>query len=97
MNSDEVNIKQVNHQTRSCQYHKPPAKSKTESQPQVSIEPLSSSNGTLQIPSPKVEVIPKIPKGPLCWNTTSIKVAHTYSIVNDLVQYLFAMSMMEVL
>lgn len=97
MNFDEVNIEQVNLQTQSCKYDKPPSKSATESQPKVSIEPLQTPNSTLQIPQPKFEVTPKIPKGSLHRNATSSKATNIYSIVDDLVQSPTTMSMLEVL
>jgi len=97
MNYDDVNTEQVNFQTQSRQYPNPFANFVIESQPKVSTQPLSSSNGTLQIPQMKVEVILKIPKGLLHQNTASTKVAHTYSIVDDLAQSPAAMSTLEVL
>lgn len=62
MNFDDANTKQVNLQNRSHQYDKPHANLVNESQHQVSIKPMSSSNGALQIPPPKVEVIPQDPQ-----------------------------------
>lgn len=97
INFKEVKTKQVNLQTWSHQYNKPPAKLVTDSHPKVSIEPLLSPNGTLQIPPPKIEVPPKIPKGPLHRNVSSSKAALTYNIVDDLVQSLISMSMLEFL
>jgi len=67
------------------------------SHPHVSSKPIASSNGTLQIPQSKVEVIAKIPKGPLCQNVASAKSTHTYNIVDDLAQSHATMSMLEVL
>jgi len=52
MNSKEVNTKQVNLQTQLHQYDKAPTKSVIESRTKVFTEPLSSPNGTLQIPLP---------------------------------------------
>jgi len=54
-------------------------------------------NDLLQIPQPKVEAIPKIPKGPLRCNATSNQVSHTHSIVDNLAQLPVAMPMLEVL
>jgi len=54
-------------------------------------------NGQLHIPQPKVEAIPKIPKGPLGHNMTPNQVSHTYNIVDNLVQSPPAMSTLEVL
>lgn len=85
MNFDEVNTEQVDLKTRLCQYDKPSAKSTTESQPKFYTKPLSLPNGTLQIPQPKVKVIPKIHKVLLHRNFACAKVSHTYSIVDDLV------------
>ena len=65
MNSDPSPTVDLHLQTRSCQYPKPPAPSASESPSSGSTESLSTSNGPLHIPQPKVEVHPKIPKGPL--------------------------------
>ena len=54
-------------------------------------------NGPLKIPQPRAEVHTKIPKGPLRRNDASGKVAHSYSIVDDLGQSLAAISMLELL
>ena len=86
MNSDQPFHIDLNLQTRSCQYPKPPALSVPESPSSGSTKPLSTSNGPLHIPQPKVEVHTKIPKGPLHRNAASGRAAHSYSIVDDLVQ-----------
>ena len=65
--------------------------------PSVSIEPLSTPNGPLQIPQPKVEVHTRIPNGPLHLNVASGKAAHSYSIVDDLAQSPAAISTLELL
>lgn len=92
MNSEDINL-----QTHSYQYDNFPDTSTTDSQPKSSTEPLSSPNGTLQIPRLKVKVHPKITKGPLHRNVGSSKATHTYSIIYDLVQSPTSMSMLEVL
>lgn len=92
-----MDSEEMNHQTWSCQYDNPPTKSTNEYQPKSSNESLSSPNGTLHIPPPKVDVPHKIPKGPLCRNVSSSKASRTYSIVDDLEQSLATMSTMEVL
>ena len=56
-----------------------------------------SSNGTLHVTPPNVEVIPKIPKAPLRKNFSYNKSAHTYSIVDELEQSPASMSRLEVL
>ena len=66
MNSDPSPTIDLNLQTRSRQYPKPSTQSPSESPSSGSTEPLSTSNGPLHIPQPKVEVHTKIPKGPLC-------------------------------
>ena len=65
MNSDQPITIDLNLQTRSRQYTKPPAPSTPESPSSSSTEPLSTTNGPLHIPQPKAEVHTKIPKGPL--------------------------------
>ena len=97
VNSNEVNPSNINLQTRLCQYDKTSNLSATESKTKVSVEPLMAPNGLLQIPQPKFEAIPKIPKGTLCHNAVSNRVCHTYSIVENLAQSLASMSMLEVL
>ena len=56
-----------------------------------------TSNGPLHIPSPKVEVHTKIPKGPLCRNAASDRAAHSFSIVDELAQSSVTISMLELL
>ena len=97
MNSNKVNTFDVNLQTWSCQYEKPSTSSATNTKTKEYTEPLTTPNGPLQIPQPKFESIPKIPKGPLCCNAASNRATHTYSIVDDLAQSPIAMSMLEVL
>jgi len=97
MNFDEVNTSDINLQTQLRQYDKPSTSSATKSKTKASTKPLTRPNGLLEIPQPKVEAISKILKGPLCHNTTSNRVSHTYSIVDDLAQSLAAMSNLEVL
>ena len=65
MNSDQPITVDLNLQTRSCQYNKPPAMSATETPSSEPTEPLSTPNGPLLILKPKAEVHTKIPKGPL--------------------------------
>ena len=72
MNSAPPLTVDLNLQTRSHQYPKPPAQSAPEPPSSGSTEPLSTSSGPLHIPQPKVEVHTKIPKGPLCRNATSV-------------------------
>ena len=62
-----------------------------------STEPLSTSNGPLHIPQPKVEVHTKIPKGQLCQNAASGQATNSYSIVDDLAQSLASISTRELL
>ena len=81
----------------SRQYDKTSTSFPTESKTKASAEPLTTTNGLLQIPQPKVEAIPNIPKGPLCCNVTSNRAAHIYSIVDDLAQSLASMLTLEVL
>ena len=71
MNSDQPLPIDLNLQTWSRQYPKPPALSVTESPYSGPTEPLSTPNGPLQIPPPKAEVHTKIPKGPLRRNGAS--------------------------
>ena len=97
MNSDRPPTIDINLQTRSRQYNKPPTTSVPEPPPSVSTEPLSTPNGPLQIPQPKVEVCTKIPKGPLRRNVSSRKAIHSYSIIDDLAQSPTAISMLEIL
>ena len=80
-----------------CQYDKLSTSPATKSKTKASIEPLTKSNGLLQIPQPKVEAIPNTPKGPLSRNAASNRAAHTYNIVDDLAQSPIAMSTLEVL
>ena len=86
MNSDQPITIDLNLQTRSRQYNKPPATSAPKPPSLGSTEPLSTTNGPLQIPKPKAEVHTKILKGPLCQNVSSCKAAHSYSILDDLAQ-----------
>lgn len=97
MNIDEVNPFDINLQTQSHQYDKPSTSSATDSKIKSSTKPLTTPNGPLHIPQPKFEAIPKIPKGPLCRSVASNQVAHTYNIVDDLVQSPVAMLRLEVL
>ena len=97
MNSDPPLTVDLNLQTRSRQYPTPPAQSSPESPSSSSKEPLSTTNGPLHIPQPKVEVHTKIPKGPLCRNAASGRATHSYSIVDDLAQSPAAISMLELL
>ena len=97
MNSDQPVIVDLNLQTRSRQYTKPPITSVPEPPPLVSTEPLSTPNGPLQITQPKAEVHTKILKGPLRRNVASGKASHSYSIVDDLVQSPTTISMLELL
>ena len=71
MNSDPSPTVDLHLQTRSRQYPKPPAQSAPESPSSGPTKPLSTSNGPLHIPQPKVEVHTKIPKGPLRRNAAS--------------------------
>ena len=50
MKSDQPSTVDINLQTQSRQYNKPPATSVPEPSPSVSTEPLSTPNGPLQIP-----------------------------------------------
>ena len=68
-----------------------------ESPSPVSTEPLSTTNGPLQIPLPKNEVHTKIPKGPLRQNAAFGKATHSYSIVDDLAQSPATISKLELL
>ena len=97
MTSDPSPTVDLHLQTRSRQYPKPPAHSAPESSSSGSTEPLSTSNGPLHIPQPKVEVHPKIPKGPLHRNAASGRAAHSYIIVDDLAQSPAAISTLELL
>ena len=97
MNSDSSPIIALNLQTRSHQYPKPPAQSTSESPSSGSTEPLSTSNGPLHIPQPKVEVHTNIPKGPLRRNAALGRAAHSYNIVDDLAQSPTAISTLELL
>ena len=97
MNSAPPLTVDLNLQTRSRQYPKPPAQSASEHPSSGSIEPLSSPSGPLHIPQPKVEVHTKIPKGPLRRNAASGRAAHLYSIVDDLAQSPAAISTLELL
>ena len=97
MNSDPSPTVTLHLQTWSRQYPKPPAQSAPESPSSGSTEPLSTSNGPLHIPQPKVEVHTKIPKGPLRRNAASGRAAHSYSIVDDLAQSPAAISTLELL
>jgi len=97
MNSDEVNPSNINLQTQSRQYDKPSTSSAIESKRKVPTKPLMTPNGPSQIPQPKVETIPKIPKGPLHCNEASNRVSHTHSVVDDLPQSPNTMSTLEVL
>lgn len=95
MKSDQPSTLDLNLQTRSRQYNKPPATPVSEPPPSVSTKPLSTPKGPLQIPQPRVEFHTKIPKGPLLGNAASGKAAHFYSIVDDLAQSVTAISMLE--
>ena len=97
MNSDQPLTVDLNLQTRSPQYPKPLAPSVPKSPSLGSTEPLSTSNGPLHIPQPKVEVHTNIPKGPLRQNAASSQAAHLYSIVDDLAQSPAAISTLELL
>ena len=65
MNSDQPNTIDLNIQTLSRQYNKPPTTFFTESPSSGPIEPLLTLNGPLHIPQPKAEVHTKIHKGSL--------------------------------
>ena len=97
MNSTPPPTVDFNLQTRAPQYPKRPALSVPESPSSGSTEPLSTSNGPLHIPQPKVEVHTQIPKGPLCRNAASGRAAHSYIIVDDLAQSPAAISTLELL
>ena len=97
MNSAPPLTVDLNLQTRAPQYPKPPAPSVPDSPSSGSTEPLSTSNGPLHIPQPKVEVHTKIPKGPLRRNAASGRAAQSYSIVDDLAQSPAAISTLELL
>jgi len=97
MNTNEDNPSDINLQIQSCQYEKPSTSSATESKTKAFVEPHTPPNGLLQIPPPKFEAIPKIPKVPLRHNVASNQATHTYSIVDDLAQSPAVMSMQEVL
>ena len=97
MNSDQPIIVDLNLQTRSRQYNKPPTTSVPEMPPSISTEPLLTPNGPLQISQPKEEVHTKIRKGPLRRNSASGKAAHLYNIVDVLAQSPAAISMLELL
>jgi len=97
MNSDKVKTSDINLQTQSRKYDKPSTLFTPKQKIKASTKPLTTPNGLLQIPQPKVESIPKIPKGPLRCNITFYRVAHTYNIVDDLVQSPATMLTLEVL
>jgi hypothetical protein len=81
-------------QTRSCQYHAP-----TESPP-IPPETIPTPMGPpLVIPFPNTETPLHIPRIPLRRNVHNpqARVAHNYSLVDDLAQSLVAMSVLEVL
>ena len=71
MNSNEVNTSNINLQTRSHQYDMPSTSCASETKTKAFTKPLTTPNGLLWIHQPKVEEIPKIPKGPLRHNVSS--------------------------
>ena len=97
MNFDQPLTVNLNLQTRSRQYPKPPAPSVPESPSSGSTEPLLTSSGPLHIPQPKVEIHTKIHKGLLRRSVASGRAAHSYSIVDDLALSHATISTLEIL